>query len=309
MLLWRLGPGDVLVELRRIGWYALPLLVLYPGYQLARALALQWCVIPPVAIPYRDALAIRLSGESLQSLTFTGPLLAEPTKAWLLERRGLTLQQGFAATLTEYFICAFVTASIAVAGTLYLLNHFTVGPTTSRIAIGIAVSLALFLLASAAAIASRFYLIGTIISGLARLGLLRGRLRPDMVWINRMEDLLLAILHERPARFAAIALAEAAAQALLVIEMFWLLRALQLAAPRSYSLVIEASTKIVDFAFMFIPLQLGASEGIYAVVFQVVALPAAAGFAVAFVRRLRTLLVAGIGVGAFARASRDQQAD
>jgi hypothetical protein len=34
---------------------------------------------------YRDALAIRLSGEAIQSLTLTGPVLAEPTKAWLLE--------------------------------------------------------------------------------------------------------------------------------------------------------------------------------------------------------------------------------
>jgi hypothetical protein len=33
-----------------------------------------------------------LSGEAIQSLTCTGPLLAEPTRAWLLERHGLVLE-------------------------------------------------------------------------------------------------------------------------------------------------------------------------------------------------------------------------
>jgi hypothetical protein len=300
LLLWRLGPRDVLEQLRRIGWYAIPLLFLYAAYQAARALALHWCLPGPMLI-YRDALAIRLSGEALQSLTFTGPLLAEPTKAWLLARHGLTLQQGFAATLTEYLICSFVTAGMAIAGLLYLVMHFEAGPTVSHAVFGIAGGLAAFLIAAAIAIRRRFYLIGTIISGLAAAGILRGRLRPDLTWINGMEDLLLAILRDRPARFMAVALAESAAQAFLVLELFWLLQALALEMPRSYPLVIEASTKIVDFAFMFIPLQLGAAEGTYALVFRIVGLPAAAGFAVAFVRRLRTLVVAAIGLAVFAR--------
>ena len=62
----------------------------------------------PGVLRYGDALAIRLSGEAIQSLTFTGPVLAEPTKAWLLEGRGLTLREGFAATITEYLIYTFV---------------------------------------------------------------------------------------------------------------------------------------------------------------------------------------------------------
>jgi len=43
-------------------------------------------------------------------------------------------------------------------------------------------------------------------------------------------------------------------------------------------------------------MQLGISEGAYALVFDAMGLSAAAGFALAFVRRARTLAVAGIGL-------------
>jgi len=47
-----------------------------------------------------------------------------------------------------------------------------------------------------------------------------------------------------------------------------------------------------------VPLQVGAPEGTYAVIFGALGLPAAAGFALAFLRRLRNLLVAGAGLAA-----------
>jgi hypothetical protein len=137
---------------------------------------------------------------------------------------------------------------------------------------------------------------------------LRGRLQPDMTWINRMEDLLLVVLRDRPARAVTVAAIEAAAQALLVLELLWLLQALDVAAPRSYPFVIEASTKVIGTAFLFIPLQMGVSEGAYALIFNAMELPAAAGFALAFLRRGRSLVVASVGLATLARLTRDRRA-
>lgn len=307
LLLWYLGPLEIFDLLGRIGWYSIPILLLYAAHHATRALALRACVLQPDVLGYGSALAIRLSGEAIQSLTFTGPLLAEPTRAWLLERRGLTLKEGFAVTITEYLICSFVTASMSIVGLVYLVQHFEPSVVVSGIAIGVACALGAFLIASVIAIRRRFYLIGTIIAGLARIGALRGKLRPDMTWINRMEDLLLIILRDRPARLTAILLIEAIAQAFLVLELFWLLHALELMTPRSYPFVIEASTKIIGVAFLFIPLQLGASEGAYAVVFDTLGLSAAAGFALAFARRARSLVVACIGLTTLALLTRDRR--
>jgi hypothetical protein len=305
-LLRRLGPSEILHVLGQIGWHSIPILLLYAAYQATRALALRACVLQTTLLRYGDALAIRFSGEAVQSLTFTGPLLAEPTKAWLLERNGLTLKEGFAATITEYQICTFVTAGMSIAGLLYVVRQFEPVPVVSGVATAVAYGMVAFLIAAAIAIVRRFYLIGTVITGLARIGVLRGRLRPDMAWINRMEDLLLAVLRDRPGRFAAIALIEAAAQAFLILEVVVVLHALELAAPQSYPFVIEAVTKFISVAFLFIPMQMGVAEGTYAVIFDTLGLPAAAGFTLAFVRRARSLLVAGIGLTMLGLLSRDR---
>jgi hypothetical protein len=300
LLLWQLGPSDVLDALRRIGWYFVPVFLLGGAHHATRARALLACVLRPDLLRYRDALAIRLSGEAVQSLTFTGPVLAQPTKAWLLEGHGLSLKEGFAATVAEYLICSFVTAAMSIAGLAYLVLRFSPSFPVRALAIGIICLFSVFLIASAVSIARRFYLIGTIIAGLAKIGLLRGRLRPDMTWINHMEDLLLIILRDSPARFLTITLIEAGAQALLVLELLFLMRGLDLVTPISFAFVIEASVKVIGIAFLFIPMQLGVSEGTYALVFDVMGFSAAAGFALAFLRRARALAVAGIGLSTLA---------
>lgn len=256
---------------------------------------------------YGDALAIRLSGEAVQSLTFTGPALSQPTKAWLLAGYGLSLKEGFAATITEYLICSFVTAAMSIAGLLYLVVRFTPPFAVRAVVLATVCLFSAFLIASAIAISRRFYLIGTIVSMLARVGVLRGRLRPDLAWINRMEDLLLLVLRDSPVRFMTIALVEVAAQALLVFELFVLMRALQVVAPFSFVLVIEASVKMIGTAFTFVPMQLGVSEGGYALVLGTMGLSAATGFALAFVRRIRTLVVAGIGLSTLAALTRHRE--
>ena len=297
VLLWRLGAADVVDTLHRVGWRFVLVLVLGAAHQAMRALALLACVLRPNVIRYRDALAIRLSGEAVQSLTLTGPVLAEPTKAWLLETRGLTLKEAFAATITEYLIYTFVTAVMSITGLAYLIIEFDVSPTVRRIAIGIVTMCVVFLLASATAIARRYYLIGTIIAALARIGILRGRLTPNMTWINQMEDLLLVVLRDSTVRLARVAVVETVAQALLVLELFVLFHALYVNASAWTAFVTEASLKLFEFAFLFVPLQLGVAEGSYALVFSVMGLPLAAGFAVAFLRRARSLIIATVGLG------------
>ena len=297
VLLWRLGPGDVLGAFDRVGWYFVPALLLGAAHQATRALALHACVLRPHVLRYRDALAIRLSGEAIQSLTLTGPVFAEPTKAWLLETRGLTLKEGFAATITEYLIYAFVTAAMSITGLLYLIVTFDPSATVRNIALGMVSLCVVFLLVSVVAIARRYYLIGTLIAALARIGILRGRLTPDMTWINQMEDLLLVVFRDSPARFARVTALETAAQALLVVELFLLLHALRVNASAGTAFVTEASLKFFEFAFLFVPLQLGVSEGSYALLFGVMGLPLAAGFALAFLRRARSLMIATVGLG------------
>jgi len=60
---------------------------------------------------------------------------------------------------------------------------------------------------------------------------------------------LVGILLDRPARAAAIMLAEAGGQLALVLELAWILRALEITRPAIYPLAIEASTKFITVVF------------------------------------------------------------
>lgn len=149
-------------------------------------------------------------------------------------------------------------------------------------------------------------MIGFIIKGAGRLPLIGKHVRLKENDVRDTEDLLFVILRDHPLRFLLILVVEFAAQAMLVLELFVLLRATGMAFSVLHPFLIEAATKFVGLAFFFIPGQVGAAEGAYAFIFKTVGLPASAGFALALARRFRSLLVAGAGL-VFAPLWKDAQ--
>jgi hypothetical protein len=303
-LIWLLGLGHILDLLGQVGWQFLTIVVLYGAYQAVRAGALRCAVPGDTSLSYRDTLWTRLSGEATHFLTFTGPVLAEPTRAWLLKGRGLSTREAVVAVLTEYLMYTLSSAALAVVGLLYLLVAYDLGPGLARAARIILYFNVGFLIVVAVAIVRRVLVIGALVERAVRLPLLRTRLRVDMRHFHETESLLLALLRDRPGRFVNLAAIELAAQGILVVEVYWVLRTLALPTAVTEPFAIEAVTKFVSLAFFFIPTQVGAAEGAYAVVFDAMGLGAAGGFVLAFVRRLRALLVAGLGLLAMAWLTR-----
>ena len=296
-LLFRLGPRDILALLLRIGWNFPLILAIYGAYTLLRASTLSRCIAAEKhSSDYWDLVRIRLRGEAVQYLTFTGPFLAEPAKALLLRNRGLRATQAFAATISEYLIYTFTSAAMALAGLIYLLDNFNV-PRAGVIAAWIVIWIAgAFLTASAVAIATRFYLIGTIINAARSLPGIGRFIRIDKQALRDTEDLLFEVLRARPGRFLVILALELVAQALLVTELFVLLRAIGENAPLSRPFLIESATKFIGVAFFFIPGQAGAAEAVYALIFKALGLSATAGFSLALARRLRSVVIAAAGL-------------
>lgn len=291
-----LGPAAVLSMLARIGWGAVPIALAYAAYQLLRAAALSASVPTGRAIAFRDALWIRLSGEAVQFLTFTGPFLAEPAKAMLLRGRGLSTIEGFAATITEYLAYTITSAVLSVGALSYLLLSGDLEGGVRTAALVILAIMIVFLLSSAWAIIARRHLLGAILGGVASLPLVRRRLRPDMAAVHRTEELLLDVMHDHPRRFARVLAIESASHALHILEMYVILLALSVPVSMLTVVLVEGAAKFISLAFFFIPGQVGASEGAHTIIFEVVGLPAVAGFTVPFVRRIRGGVVAALGL-------------
>lgn len=123
-LLVRLGPGKIFSLFLGIGWGFVGIIAAYAGHQLMRTIALWQCITSDHRSSYWDLLRIRLSGEAVQFLTFTGPFLAEPAKAFLLRTRRLATTRAFAATISEYLVYILTSAAMTIAGLIYLLQHF-----------------------------------------------------------------------------------------------------------------------------------------------------------------------------------------
>jgi hypothetical protein len=303
----QLGPGAVLSMVGRIGWGAAAIALAYTIYQVLRAMALSACVRVGGPLRVRDALWIRLSGEAVQFLTFTGPFLAEPAKAWLLKGRGLTATEGFAATLTEYLSYMFISAALSIAAFWWILDRGLVTGAIRSAVMTLLIVMVSFLAAAAIAIASRTHLLGAVLEGISRLPGIRRRLRPDMPAVHRVEDLLLDIMHDRPGRFAGILLLESASHALHILELYVILRALEMATGIGVAALIEGATKFIGLLFFFVPGQVGASEGAHAVVFETLGFPAVAGFSIPFVRRIRAVTVAALGLVTLSLLTRAQR--
>jgi hypothetical protein len=270
--------------------------VLYAAHQMIRAIALSASLLDAPSIRWRDALGIRLAGEAIQFLTFTGPFLAEPAKAWLLAGKTRRAVHGFAATLTEYLAYLFTGALMTIVTLGWLIGSDALAGAWRTAAVTLILMMTAFLVTSAWAIVARVHLLGAILEQLSKLPGVRRKLKPDMSAVHHTEDLLLGILHDRPKRFAAIAGLAAGAHAVHAIELYAILRALALPAGVWTAFLIEGATKFIGLAFFFIPGQIGASEGAHTAIFDVLGFPAAAGFSVPLIRRIRSAIVAGIGL-------------
>jgi uncharacterized protein (TIRG00374 family) len=296
LLIFQLGPSRILALLLSIGWNFLIVCLIFSIYVLIRAAALFQCISNIERLSYWTILRIYTSSEAVKTLTFGGAILGDPFKALLLKRQGFPMEEAFAAVLTERLFHAFAAAVFSMIGLAFTVPHFATNTMLYFAAQIVLVLTAVFLVVSTIAVWFRLYLIGGLVEGIARLPWLRDRFKPDMGRVKRMEDLILVHLRERPARFSRIVGIELLAQCFLVLEFFWIVKTLGLTFPVLYPLMIEASCKFIRVGFFFIPWQVGASEGVFAIVFDALGLPAAAGFTLSIVRRLRSLFIAAVGL-------------
>ncbi len=297
------GAAEIARLLLRIGWYLAPIVAIYLAYELTRAFAYLKCVGASCPCPYWDLVKFRLSGEAVQFLTGTGPFLAEPAKMWLLRRQGLSTVRAVAATVSEFLMYTFTSAMLAIAGLTCLLRNFQLAHPMAVTAKVVLWVMGIFLTIAAGAILGHVYLIGAVIKGIKALPWIGSRVALKDQEVRETEDLLFVVLRSRPVRFLSILAIEFAAQALLLLEVLVLLHAIGEALSFRTPLVIEGATKFIGLAFFFIPGQVGATEGVYTLLFKTVGLAASAGFALAVARRLRSLIAVGLGL-ALAAGSR-----
>ena len=289
-LIWRAGPAVVWALLINLRWRFAAVTALYMTYLATRAAAL-WRIVPR-SLRYRDVLRIRLSGDTIESLTFTGPFVSEPTKGWLLTRSGLPTDQAFAAIATEYLLYDVVTGCLSFIAVVTLIALGALPPVVRPIAFTLLGITGAFLTAFAYAAVSGVGVIAPLVDWSARIIGRRASLAAQE--IRRVERVLVHFLQYRHRALAEVVALQSMSQVIMMLEIYVVLTAIGGAPRWWYPPVIEGAVKYIGLAFAFVPGQLGAAEGVYAFLTGVLGLSTTAGLTLALVRRLRSVVVAAI---------------
>ncbi|HKC63013.1 MAG TPA: ABC transporter permease [Pyrinomonadaceae bacterium] len=292
----RVGLQPIFDALLKIGFGFFILLAISGSRHVIRTLAMRSAIDPEHRrFSFKHALAVRLGGEAVSFLTFTGPLLGEATKVALLRRR-VPLVHGVSALVVDNILYNLSVIVFVLSGAIVMLLSFDLPPLVRYSLFGIAVCALLGIILSALAVSRRVMLLTWMIDTLGRFGIHPKFLtsRRDHIW--DLETHVYDFYSNRPGSFFAMCGFNLLTHATSVIEVYVTLRMLGYKPTVPAALVIESLTKIINFVFGFVPATIGVYEAGNEVILQTLGYAAATGVTLALVRKAGTLVWTGIGI-------------
>ena len=247
-------------------------------------------------ITFRQAFAARLGGEAISFLTFTGPLLGEATKVALLRKR-VPLTYGVPALVVDNLLYNLSVVFFVLSGACVMLARYPLPPPVYLVLLAIAAVAALGILVAAIAAKRRVMLMTWLIDRLAQL-----RLSPKVILKRRhhiyhLESKVYDFYKHHPAAFFAMIVCNLLAHATSVIEVYLALKMLGFQPQVAQAYIIESLTKVINFAFAFVPGTIGVYEGGTEVILQKgLGFTPAAGLALALVRKAAIVCWTSIGL-------------
>ncbi|HET6893256.1 MAG TPA: lysylphosphatidylglycerol synthase domain-containing protein, partial [Pyrinomonadaceae bacterium] len=292
----RVGVQPIFDALLRIGFGFFFLLAISGSRHIFRTIAMR-AAVPTEhrRISFLQAFAARLGGEAISFLTFTGPLLGEATKVALLRKR-IPLTYGVPALVVDNLLYNLSVVFFILSGACVMLLSYQLPPVVYYVLIGIAAVAALGLLAAVLAAKRRIMLLSWVLDQLAQLRLSPKVLLKRRHHISYLESKVYDFYKHHPAAFFGMIGCNLLAHASSVVEVYVTLRMLGLAPGVAQAYIIESLTKVINFAFGFVPGTIGVYEGGTEVILQALGFAAATGVALALVRKAGIVFWTSIGL-------------
>jgi putative ABC transport system permease protein len=247
-------------------------------------------------ITFRQAFAARLGGEAISFLTFTGPLLGEATKVALLRKR-VPLTYGVPALVVDNLLYNLSVVFFVLSGACVMLAWYQLPPPVYTVLLIIAAVAALGILVAVIAAKRRVMMLTWVIDRLGEL-----RLSPKVILKRRhhiyhLESKVYDFYKHHPAAFFVMIACNLLAHAASVAEVYLTLKMLGFYPQVAQAYIIESLTKVINFAFAFVPGTIGVYEGGTEVILQKgLGFTPAAGLALALVRKAAIVCWTSIGL-------------
>jgi len=296
-LVWRIGPGQIGRNLAQIGWGFLAILAFSAVPLLLNTLS--WFRVLPEGsgVSFGAIARMLLSGEAINSVSPVGVVGGEIVRASLLSAR-LPAEDAVAcvamAAMAQFFAqVLFVVTGLPLA--FALVADAAVRRGLLFVAgILLALFFAVLVLAASRAMRDRVRSILARIRGLRAVPSLPER------WRGAAREAL-AALRARPVRFGGAVVASLLAWQTGAVETWLILRFLRVPVGARQAYAIEVLAVVIEGALFFVPAKIGTQEGGKVLIFLAAGLDPAKGFTLGFVRRLRELCWAAVGLALLGR--------
>jgi len=288
-----------------MGWGALLILGLSAVRNCARAGSWYFSIEPGQrGVSFWSLMNVMLAGEAIKYMTATGPLVSEPAKAAMV-RKYVPLLQGFSSVVVENLIY-YLTVFIFMFASLPALAWLAEVPGDVKLAGYILMSaIAFSILITWVAIRRRWYVLARALEQLARITARRRgeipaqprRIDSMGAQVRRVEENLYTFYERRRGAFYLIFSLNMASHFINVVEVCLILALMKLPATILNGCMIEAVTKVINLIFFFVPTRAGVYESGNALMLQALGMSAAAGVALAIIRKLRAFVWVAYGLG------------
>ncbi len=284
-VLYKIGFYTLYDTVSRIGWGFLLIIFLNGARHFLRA----WCIylaVPPAqrTFRYRDAVAVRLGGEAVGFLTVSGPFIGDAAKAALLKKH-IPLSQGGAAIIIDDFLYYASVIMLILGGVITISLVYSNSVTMKYVLAGVAICALFAFLGMFLMVWFRIKPLTVSIKQLSKRNLVPNFIFKRKDWINELENNIYQMyLHRRKTFFIVFGLI-LSAHILSIVEVYTALYLLGFTATFTDSYIIEALTKVINFAFSFVPGGIGVYEGGNGLILKSLGFTTAVGVALAFVRR------------------------
>lgn len=297
-VIYRNGIQTVFDALSRIGWGFLIIVALNGARHFIRALCI-YIAIPAQhrAFKYRFAVAARFAGEAVSLLTFTGPLLGEATKAALLKKR-VPLSHGVTAVVMDNILYDISVALLILGGVCTMLFVYGGGDNKwlRYVLYGTAVAAVLIVAVIVIAARSRVKPLSKILQKLSDRNWLPRFLASKQKSVFELEDNIHEFYTHRRGTFFAMFGLIILSHVLSVVEVYVALYLLGFPSFPSTAYIIESLTKVINFAFSFVPGTVGVYEGGNGIILKSLGYTTAVGVTLALVRRGAILFWTAVGL-------------
>lgn len=292
----RVGVQPIFDALGRIGFGIFILIGISGTRHVLRTFAMSAAVQPEHRrFNFLQAFSVRLGGEAISFLTFTGPLLGEATKVALLRKR-VPLVYGVQALVIDNILYNLSVGFFILSGACVMLVAYDLPLVVRYVLLTIAGVATLGILAAALAHRRRVTLLTWFIDRLGSAGLRPKFLVSRRAQIHRVESNVYDFYDHRPGAFFAMLSFDFLSHASSVVEVYATLRMLGFEPRLQAAYVIESLTKVINFVFGFVPATIGVYESGTEVILRNLGYAAATGLTLALVRKAGILFWTGIGL-------------